>query len=264
MKLKKICQISALLMLNLSYVPISSSEDFGANVTEQRFKKADVVIVQMNDIRASVFTFYDENSALPSSMGVLTNPAYIFYTGNLVSAFGTTFTGTMSGDGRFFNVTVDLKSAEIAAYTAQRLNTQPSGTSVTLSIGTPASSIVDNGFLARNFDAARPELNEMNTDMSLGGNNINNVDILNASRINISDLATIDQLNVIDTTTTLDLTSTGTSTLNIVNVSGDATLNRTTTNGPLTINGGVAFNSTSAFNDVANFNSAANIIGLLT
>ncbi|MFT6909530.1 MAG: hypothetical protein ACJAS1_006252, partial [Oleiphilaceae bacterium] len=160
---KKYLRVVAALLIGFSYIPITISADYGAKVTKERFIKADVVIVQMNDIRASVFTFYDDNAALPGNMGLLIDPARIYYTGNKRSAFGSPFVGVISGDGRFFNVTVDLKSAEVANYVAQRLNTQPTGSSVTLSIGTPASSIVDNGFLTHNFDPARPLLNQMKT-----------------------------------------------------------------------------------------------------
>lgn len=261
---KKIFMFIAVLLFGVNFIPIAYAIDYGSKVTDSKFQKADVVIVQMNDIRASVFTFYDDNAALPANMGLLVNPALIYYTGNTRSALGTPFVGVISGDGRFFNVTVDLKSAEVAAYVAQRINTQPVGTSVTLSIGTPASSIVDNGFLARNFDPARPELNQMNTDISLGGNDINDVDVINATRINISDLATVDSLQVITNTTTLDLVSTGTSTLNDVNASGVTTLNATAVNGPLVINGTVDINSVSAFNNEANFNAAVNVSGFLS
>lgn len=253
-----------LILFSYSFIPIVLANDYGANVTEERFKKADVVIVQMNDIRAAVFTFYDDNSALPGNMGLLTDPAMIYYTGNIRSAFGTNFVGAISGDGRFFNVTVDLRSADIASYVAQRLNTQPTGTSVTLSIGSPASSIVDNGFLARNFDPARPLLNEMNTNLSMGGNDVNNVGVINGSRINLSDLATVEDLLVIGKTTTLDFEATGTSTLANANVVGNAVLNTTTSNGAMSVNGGLNVNSIATFNDVANFSGAANIHGALT
>jgi hypothetical protein len=261
---KKYLRVVAALLIGFSYIPITISADYGAKVTKERFIKADVVIVQMNDIRASVFTFYDDNAALPGNMGLLIDPARIYYTGNKRSAFGSPFVGVISGDGRFFNVTVDLKSAEVANYVAQRLNTQPTGSSVTLSIGTPASSIVDNGFLTRNFDPARPLLNQMKTDFSLGGNNINDVDLITATRINVSDLATLEELQVIATTTTLDLVSTGTSSLNTVNISGNTTLNNTSINGSFSINGGVNVNSVAEFNDVANFNSAVKILELLS
>lgn len=261
---KKIFTLFAVLLFGVNYIPIASAVDYGSKVTDSKFQKADVVIVQMNDIRASVFTFYDDNAALPANMGLLVNPAQIYYTGNTRSALGTLFNGAISGDGRFFNVTVDLKSAEVAAYVAQRINTQPVGTSVTLSIGTPASSIVDNGFLARNFDPARPELNQMNTDISLGGNDINDIDVINATRINISDLATVDSLQVITNTTTLDLISTGTSTLNDVTVSGATTLNTTAINGVLAINGAVDINSIADFNNTANFNGDVNVSGFIT
>ncbi|MFT7006691.1 MAG: hypothetical protein ACJAXJ_001199 [Colwellia sp.] len=252
------------LLCGVNYIPTASAVDYGTKATDSKFQKADVVIVQMNDIRASVYTFYDDNAALPANMGLLVNPVLVYYTGNIRSALGTSFIGAISADGRFFNVTVDLKSTEVAAYVAQRINTQPVGTLVTLSIGTPASSIVDNGFVARNLDPARPELNQMNTDLGLGGNDINDVDVINATRLNISDLATVDSLQVITNTTTLDLVSTRTSTLKDVNISGVTTLNTASINGSLVINGAVDVNSIASFNNEANFNAAVNVSGLLS
>ena len=264
MKIINYYLLGIIISLSICFTPHVVATDFGGEAIRSKFDKADVVVVQFNDIRASVFTFYDDNTAFPASMAVLSDPNDRYYAGNVISAFGTNFGGAISADGKFFEISVDLVSPEIATYVATRVNTQAVGTVVTLAVGSPASSSIVTGFISRHLDPARPFLNEMETHLSLGGNDINNINIANATKINIAELTTTDTLNVLTATTTLDFTSTGTSSLNDLNVAGTTTVSNLTSTGFIKINGTAEFDSTMSVLGATNLNSTLDVVDLIT
>ena len=219
-------KLSTAILLSLGIGLATTSvvaNDFSSGAIEAKFDQADIAITQMNDIRAAIFMFFDEQGAFPANLAVLTDPTQQYYAGLANSPFGTPYSGQISGDGRFFEISISFPSEEVARYVAERVNTQAVGNNVVLSVGTPASQTLWVNSLSRTRDPSRPELNEMETDLSLGWNNLNNVDVVNANTINITNIATADQLVALSSVTTLDFTSTGTSTLNNANVTNQLT-----------------------------------------
>lgn len=229
-----------------------------------KFANADITIIQFNDVRASVFTFFDENAAFPLNLPVLTDPANLYYSGNTTSPFGTGYSGGISADGRFFEITLDLLTTEVADYVAARINTQATGTSVTLAVGTPASQTLYTGVINRNLDPLRPELNEMNTHLSLGGNNINNVVELNATRINIAALASVDELDAVTGITTKELTATGSTSLRNTAIAGTLSATGTATLAAANFSGNANFADTASFNKAVAFSGTTSFADAAT
>ncbi len=181
----KICRgKSVKLWVLMLFTCLISYRVMATNNVEAKWETADATVRQLFDIRAAVFAFFDSNRAWPVTIETLTDPTNLYYGGRLETPYNTKVNGSISTDGKFYVFSMDVGRSELAEYIARKLNGTSAASDVTFKVGVPASYSLYKGALKREAAAGQPELNEMATDLSMGGFDINNVDILNTSVIN--------------------------------------------------------------------------------
>lgn len=146
---------------------------------------------------AAVF-FYGNNNNWPDSAnncaGALnTLLAQGFVRGvTAINPYGNNYTFDCTG-GRVLDIGIDTDDALVAAELDGKIGAATrAGDVVTVHVGPPSSVVAVDGLLHRDLDPARPELNQMNTDIDMNTNDLNNVDEI--AMVGNADITGVDTL----------------------------------------------------------------------
>lgn len=123
-----------------------------------------------------------EYGAWPSSMTEL--KASPFYNGEEISPFGSPYELSVNGD--VFNVGVEASSRRGAAELVGGLDSaNRNELRVTSSLNVPSDSVIQSYFLARKAVPGCPECNTVESDINANGNNINDIQTLQAESVEV-------------------------------------------------------------------------------
>jgi hypothetical protein len=164
-------------LINVSY---AQEKEIGIQMVDAMQQMIDNTEAQLKDIESALKIFRGEQRAWVANL-IDIETAGLYYKG-LISPFGTPYLGRPNGDS--YIVTVDALSETTAAMIANAyLGSSYSGSVVSLVVIKASAEVAYDGMLHRDQVAGKPELNRMNTDLDMGGNDILNIDNINSQNV---------------------------------------------------------------------------------
>ncbi|APE04037.1 hypothetical protein BM526_18890 (plasmid) [Alteromonas mediterranea] len=207
MKMFKRSLVASSIIASLCITSTSYADDIEVKISNSlldtytdKYEEADLVVMKLSDIRLSAMAYWAQNESYPSVINDLV--ADSFYFGTFTTTFGSVINGANNVDS--YALTIDLPSPELASYVASSVNGTFIGNTVRLEFGLPMSAIARDVSLSRFDDPANPDLNRMEADIDMNGNNIDNVGVLTANNATING-----ELVVNSGTNTLEMTASG-------------------------------------------------------
>ena len=215
---------------------------FGAEQQEVKAYTNNLTAVEQDvqEMQLAYNQFYLEYRRPPADLAELA--AEGFYTGPLISPFGTPYGGTASARGYQFTVNTPDDRASTVLAERQPNAVGVSATQVDYAVPVPTLETIASQYLHRTAIAGRPELNQMQTDLDINGFNITNVQDLATDSITTDRITT--RVAEIDILRTVDELEFGT---NSISAAGNTlTLNANTVNisNDLNVNGSLLMNNT--------------------
>jgi hypothetical protein len=176
-KLKILMFLTFAGLINISY---AQEKEIGIQMVDAMQQMIDNTEAQLKDIESALKIFRGEQKAWVTNLNDIETVG-LYYKG-LVSPFGTPYLGRPNGDS--YIVTVDTLSETTAAMIANAyLGSSYNGSIVSLVVIKASAEVAYDGMLHRDQVAGKPELNRMNTDLDMGGNDILNIDNINSQNV---------------------------------------------------------------------------------
>lgn len=183
----------------------------------------------INKVRAGIVAYYMANMGWPANLSDIESDG--FYAGSFKTPYGT-INGEPNGSNYDLYVSMADNSDQgkrIASLVAAKSGGTANNEKVSLSVGVPTAASLVSGMLSRKYDPSNPDANKMETSIDMNGNNINDINTLNAKSL-AADNATIDTaLSVTGDTTLNNLTATGITSLATLTVNEDANFKKNVT-----------------------------------
>ena len=199
--------LASSIIASLCITPAALADDIQVKISNSlldtytdKYEEADLVVMKLSDIRVAAMAYWSEYQDYPAVINDLV--ADSFYFGTFTTTFGTAIGGTDNDNS--YALTIDMPSPELASYVASNVNGTFIGNTVTLEFGLPMSAVSNDVTLARFADPDNPDLNTMNTDINMNGNNIDNVGTLTTNNATVNG-----DLIVNSGTNTLEMTASG-------------------------------------------------------
>jgi prepilin-type N-terminal cleavage/methylation domain-containing protein len=152
------------------------------------------------ELSQSYRRFYAENRRNPTGVAELVSLGY--YTGVTSSPFGSAYKGASDASGKGFVFTLDTGDNARASVLSSHIKGDVVGNIVSKRISIPSIETIASHYLARQSIAGRPELNQLETTIDANGNDLVNINTLDAQKIDAVDVnatnAVIDVVDVID------------------------------------------------------------------
>ena len=211
---------------------------------------------ELRQISSALTKYYSDNLAWPASLNELSSSGYFNGDAGRCGGAGvfqspqcTVIFGNQVGDD--YALTVNLLKDGIAQAVASQVpGGTVAGSTVTATINRPFQSALYDDYLQKVEDPDRPERTQVEVDLDINGNDINNVNSLNAAKVIIENAVfnTADINSV--TTERIDLGANS-----LTHVGNQLNLNAAVVsiNGTLSINGNVVGNS----NDLSGFDTVS-------
>tara|TARA_Y100001938_G_scaffold151219_1_gene247747 strand:+ start:15115 stop:20001 length:4887 start_codon:yes stop_codon:yes gene_type:complete len=205
MKMFKRSLVASSIVASLCITSTSYADDIEVKISNSlldtytdKYEEADLVVMKLSDIRLSAMAYWAQNESYPAVINDLI--ADSFYFGTFTTTFGTVINGANNVDS--YALTLDLPSPELASYVASGVNGTFNGNTVRLEFGLPMSAIARDVSLSRFDDPANPDLNRMEADINMNGNDVNNVGSVTANTATINgDLVVNSGANTLEMTT---------------------------------------------------------------
>ena len=198
-------------------------------------------------VGAGLRNFYASSLGWPTNLSQISN----YYTGNFETPLGT-IKGTIGTSSYQLSIGINDTDTNMVAL-VKSLASKLSGTyddasnTLAIPVDTPQEAAIVSAMLSRLPDTSGSGLNTMQTDLSMGGFNINDIAEANATVINASTINTTDINATNITAVKADITTVNS---NLI----DTPLIQSTT-GLIKLASNTEFTGTSTFNDVSIFNS---------
>ncbi|MBL4705674.1 MAG: hypothetical protein JKY54_14210 [Flavobacteriales bacterium] len=181
MKLKySLCLVFSLVTFGVLANSQLKLNEASSALIQSNLKSADLLSAKLVDIKAAALDFYVERNRWPTSVELVTDG---FYFGNFDSVYGSTISYTVLANS--IRLRVDVNDENIAKYISSSISATNNGDVVEYQFGKPSQAAIIQTSLSRVWDGDANR-NTMETDLLLGGNSIDGVDVINAAQVNSS------------------------------------------------------------------------------
>lgn len=208
---RKAIACAIILSLGGSYVPLAFADDTGSAELQRSLNQSRIASTKLTTLQDAVSSFYTANLRWPSSLTELTSGVNVYYVGGFDTPFGT-ITGSQVGANSYsLSISVDSSPSNYKQgqyeTIAGLVGGEYAADTININVTMPYSASVVKNMLQRTEDTSGFNLNTMETDLSLDGNDITNIKSLigdNATLTDVNSLTATSKNASFDDLTTVD------------------------------------------------------------